>query len=961
MQVNTELLNKFPETAEEIRAAATYLEAAPIAENHWQVIKGFYKQLEAEANPNVGLMTLMIRKLDRALFSELKGKFPTKATLGYMKRRANRFLRNSAKNYPQLYFDICSNLLESQKEEVDSGNQWIMMKILYGTSKRYEQKRHGRGAFVALKDKKDVARIESGVPQIWADNPDFLIHLLEKNHLNSAIYAFAAKTLSANRVEIPQLNQAQLKTFLESDSLWLQVIAAHQAYQQFKNGQLQDPQLLAKTFFFAPANIRQKLFGEIKQVIEGKTNTNSQTSSSSENSSWFGKLVRSALGMNQNTSNTSSNSNSKDVANWYKTFAANIAHIFFSQMEQETVSKRRLKDIQNLTLQLKEYVSFTVINKHIKAIFHSEDERLYELAFGVTDLVMPSNIINWLTAVPNEKTEMRERLQKIFIRKMHISDLSWADMEGFVFHQEFAIADFGWHLVSKWGQQARFTQRFWSRHYYYYVSNTNLLNFIQSEYGVDMLLKHCKNQLRWVMWYKQNFIIIYKNALPRLKEAFKPLFYQDARAHNFLSWLPFIAELEEERDHIYLNIKSGVALNHLPSYAFIHTLVHENEWVRKISWQLLVEKCLNKAKFTELITVNLQNVDLDNSKKFIELMMKTDNEEVKTLFFDILPTVIEGKPQLINRLIPVFEYVVDLLNENTALDLIKTIAANEWTSIRSHLLKFVEKHPAMWTQIMDAIPNETTTTLQNRTIEDEDMLQLFYQTDNVEVLDYHQPIFATMLYEWIQQHLDLFTSNSDGLFKAVIHKDPKIRKWGFEQTDKVGITIPFALRMMEAGLPETFRKGKEYFENVPHNDPEEVEYVLALCDSPQGVVRAYGLKYFEARKENLKKNDVAIASLAEHTDTRIQEFVAKALADKKAVKEDFVQYFDKSVLRSRNKGRKVKEMVKSRLQEVDLKNLDTKTLMELARSRNTKDREWAIAQLTKMALAGEEVEGFVIG
>ncbi|MEZ4885475.1 MAG: hypothetical protein R3E32_12155 [Chitinophagales bacterium] len=947
MQANTELLHTFPKTTQEVQAAATYLEAAPLAENHWQVIKGFYKQLEA--NPNVELLTLLINKLDKAKFSELKDKYPTKATLGYMKRRVNRFLRTAAKNNSQLYFDICSHLLENQKEEIDLVNQWVMMKILFGTSKQFEQKRHGRGAFVFLEDKKSTARIESGAPQIWADNPDFLVELLQQKDLHSVVYAFAAKTLSANRVEIPDLSQTQLKTFFESDSIWLQVIAAKQAYQQFKNGQLQDPQLLANTYFYSPANIRQTFFGEIKQMIEGQSNTDTPAA----NNSWFGKLVRSALGINQSPQS----SKPKDTHNWYQTFTANIAHIFFSKMET-TVSKRRLKDMMDLTLQLKEYVSFTIINKHIKAIFEAEDERLHELAFEVADQVTGGNILVWLTAIPSEKTGISQRLQDIFIHKMNINNLTWTEIEGFIHSELFSIADFGWHLVSKWNQQARFTQRFWGRNYYNSQNTLPLKHFIQSQYGVDLLLKHSKNQLNWVLWYKPTFIFIYKNAPSKLKEAFKPLFYENARGHNFLAWLPFIAELENEREQIILNLQNGVQENHLSAYSFIYSLVTDNEWVKNISWKFLVNKCLNETKFTELLTVNLQNVDIDTSKKFIELMMNTDNEKVKNLFFDILPTIIEGKPELINRLIPIFEYVVDLLNQNTALDLIKTVAATEWTSIRSHLVKFVEKNPSIWSQILAAIPNETTTTLQNRTIEDSEMLQLFFKTNNIDVLDYHQPIFAKMLYEWIQQHLDLFTSNSDALFKTVIHKDPKIRKWGFEQADKVGITIPFALRMMEAGLPETFHKGKQYFENVPMGDKDEVEYVLALCDSPQGVVRGYGIEYFEARKENLKKNDIAVASLAEHTDVRIQEFVAQTLADKKDAKEEFVQYFDNSVLRSRNKGRKVKELVKSRLQEVDSKNLDKKTLMELARSRNTQDREWAIEQLTKLALAGEEVEGF---
>jgi len=954
MQANTALLHKLPQTAQEIKEAATYLKAAPIAENHWQVIKGVYKQLET--NPNAELLTLLIHKFDKAKFADLKGQFPSRATLGYMKRRGNRYLRTLAKDNPELYFQICSGLLERQTSMIDLANQWVLMKMLFGKSKRYEQKRHGRGAFVRLENTSDFARNESTAPQIWADNLDYVAQLLKKNGLDTIVYEFAVKTLSANRAEMPDLSESQLKTFFDTDSIWLKVIAAKKAYESFKKEQIKDAQLLANTYFHSPANIRKTLFGEIKELIEGQAKPETPPSN---NSSWIGNLVRSALGMNQ-IPHSSKAPNKKEIESWYRTFAANISHLFFSQ-NKESVSARRLEDMKELTLQLKDYVSFTIINKHITAIFEADDTRLNELAFAVADQVSGSNIMTWLAAVPSEKTVIRQRLQNIFIRKMDVSKLSWQDLEGFVFHEEFSIADFGWHLVSKWSQQARFTQRFWGRHYYYSAQSHQLLHFIQSEYGVRMLLKHSKSQLNWVMWYKQNFIYIYKNALPDLKKAFKPLFYANARGNNFVGWLPFIAELTEERDALYLNLQGGVSAQNLISRAFIDLLVSENGWVKQVAWNLFLKHCLNKKHISDLTVHALQHHDPEISNKYVQLLSHSEETKVKNLFFEVLPSLIENKPELINRLIPVFEHVIGLLNERTALNLMETLTPNDWTSIRSHLVKFLAEHPFMWTQILDKVHKAEIGTLQMRTIDDPEVLELFFKTKDADVLDYHQPIYADMLYEWIQQHLDFFTADSEALFKATIHKDPKIRQWAFEQTNKVGIAIPFALRMMEAGMPETFRKGVEYFEAVPANDPEEVEYVLALCDSPQKVVRMYGLKYFEGRKENLKKNDIAIASLAEHTDASIQEFVAKSLTERKEAKEDFVQYFDKSVLRTRNKGRKTKELVKSRLEVAPSENMNTQTLMELARSRNTKDREWAIEQLTKLALAGEEVEGFVVG
>ncbi len=725
------------------------------------------------------------------------------------------------------------------------------MKILLGNSKRFEQKRHGRGAFVKLENTSNFARNENGAPQIWAQHLDFVGELLKKSDAPIDVSEFAVKTLSANGGKIPILEEKTLKNFFKTSSIWLKVTAAQESYLQYKNGLNKDAQLLANTFFHASADVRKQLFTDLQALIGGKT----PIEKNAERGTWFSSFVNAILGSdNQNSKNQ------KYSDSWYQTFTSNIAHLYFSNSEK-TFSKRRLKDTLELTLLFKKHLSFTIVNKHIGAIFQNEDSRLHEIAIATAEQVKGNEMTNWLKAVPKEKTEIRDRLQEVFIRKIDVNTLTWQQLEGFVYSEEFAVADFGWRLVSKWNQQKRFAERFWGRSYYRAHNNPSLLHCIQSESGVDLLLKHCKQKLRWVIWYKQTFIFIYQNALKRLKEVFKPLFYENARGHNFLGWLPFISQLEEERDQIILNLRNGVSPDNLNSANFIRSLIGENEWIRTVTWDLFMEKCLNKQKMSEMIQLSLQRIEIDTSKKFIELMVNSKEEKVRTLFFEVLPEIIEGQPQLVQRLIPIFDYVLDLLNENNTFDLIKSLNEKDWNTIRHHLVKFVEEHPSIWLKFMDTIHQETTVTLQNRTIGDEEVLELFYQTSNVDVLDYHQPIYADMLYKWIQRHTDLFGQDSDALFKGVIHKDPKIRQWSFEQTDKVGITIPFALRMMEAGMPETFHKGKAYFEAVPSNDPEEVEYVLALCDSPQLVVRKYGLKYFEARKENLKKNDIAIASL----------------------------------------------------------------------------------------------------
>jgi hypothetical protein len=69
--------------------------------------------------------------------------------------------------------------------------------------------------------------------------------------------------------------------------------------------------------------------------------------------------------------------------------------------------------------------------------------------------------------------------------------------------------------------------------------------------------------------------------------------------------------------------------------------------------------------------------------------------------------------------------------------------------------------------------------------------------------------------------------------------------------------------------------------------------------------------------------------------------------------------FDRDVLRARNKARAAKEAVKAR-QETE-GTVDVETLLSMARGSGTpRDAEWALSQLARRALAGEQISGFSI-
>ena len=138
---------------------------------------------------------------------------------------------------------------------------------------------------------------------------------------------------------------------------------------------------------------------------------------------------------------------------------------------------------------------------------------------------------------------------------------------------------------------------------------------------------------------------------------------------------------------------------------------------------------------------------------------------------------------------------------------------------------------------------------------------------------------------------------------------------------------------------------------IPDDKEKETHAILALCDSPKEEVRTMGMEMIDKRKKALNyENSELLSCLSEHPDVYVQTKVAEALG-KEEVTPDFAQKFDRQVLRQRNMARQAKEIIKDRLnQHIDL---DEEMLLELAKSTNTKDAEWAIFQLTKLALAGK--------
>jgi len=149
---------------------------------------------------------------------------------------------------------------------------------------------------------------------------------------------------------------------------------------------------------------------------------------------------------------------------------------------------------------------------------------------------------------------------------------------------------------------------------------------------------------------------------------------------------------------------------------------------------------------------------------------------------------------------------------------------------------------------------------------------------------------------------------------------------------------------------------------------------LALCDSPEKSVRAYGREFVERRLSTLPR-DLLLRRLFENPDPAMQAFVASLLL-KEGNDTATTPEFDEAVLRARGRGRRAKELVKQRIGQQRTNALaagttaagttaagttaDVATLLEMARSCTPRDAEWALSQLARLAAQGREIEGFTV-
>ncbi len=269
----------------------------------------------------------------------------------------------------------------------------------------------------------------------------------------------------------------------------------------------------------------------------------------------------------------------------------------------------------------------------------------------------------------------------------------------------------------------------------------------------------------------------------------------------------------------------------------------------------------------------------------------------------------------------------------------------------------------IWLAAESAVADDATNRLEARLLGDPEVAETLLLVDDERVLAIRAPEFGALLGAWVTHHMARLTRDSSLLYEGATHPLPEVRTPSLVRVTELGMSMPFALRLLESALPPSMAVGKSFFDAEPTGGERETDYALALCDSPFADVRALGIAYVTDRAATLPRERV-LSALFENPAPEMQAFVAAQLGDavrpgeNSAPRPETTPRFDAEVLRATNRARVAKERIKAR--QTGEGSLDVATLLTLARARTPRDAEWALGELARRVSRGEVIEGVVL-
>ncbi|OJJ19174.1 hypothetical protein BKI52_20390 [marine bacterium AO1-C] len=916
-----ELFKQFSDSIDAKRGLAKtkevlhYIDTTPFQEDYWKDWKKLFKMTEEALRAvkdwddpvSHQLLTLMVHfliRLDQQNIQGLKGKYPTKLTMRYMKRRGRRVLWFLAKEAPHWYRMVAEKILLAQEQphnapasSLDYENHWISFDIILGKSRRYYQKGHGQGGYAFYHHRFQLHHREEGVSQVWDWEFGFLHQLIRRN-FPWQIHEFAVKILMRNQQAFQTITNERLVAFFGSPSVWLkratmQYIDQHAATTEFP------PELIAHRWFYGNFDINAQL---------------SATSSTTTNPSnsfigWMNKF----LGIN--ASETKSNSA------WYRRFTNELYNLVIDKLKKGQRSRRIVRAIDFLHKRKAFQISSNEVQQMAETLFELKSEVTRDIVWRTAKKSDIYQMAYWLGIVRHSDTHV-DQLLSIYRKRLNNFRRTWWDrgvFEGYMFVEHPKVIDFGWEMTERYLRVHEVTQ-IWQRLLRNRQKNArNLLRLnIKCPKSIQWFTASHANQMDHLYAYTpEKIAFIVKEGLPPIREL---LLNQITQVFEFnpLIFLYLVTCLPHQA-------RENILEKCLPKFSqhnVLFDVLADNQMLPHLLGRLQ-EHAWGLNALLQIVANS--KTDLDEVSLFVEEMFKEDQ-----------------RAELL------IQFLVKMNGSANQDYFVEAIARKPLVLVKySHL---IPGH--FWLQFLQQVPEEHLDKFQQV------LAQVALKLD-AAILKITHPVFASTLINWLNHHRQTIDFQSNALFEVCVHRLPEVRNWGFGRTNELGLRANFALRLLESELPEAVNFGQQYFAKAATREDSLVEDLLTLCDSPVAATRSFGLELLQSIELDPKKHAQLLAYLSEHADAKIQEYVSVKLLDASpAASKPFVKTFDRSVLRRKNRNKTARENVKKRWSQQA--EVDVNTLLELAKTGSKQDAEWAIFELTKLSLQGQEIEGFVL-
>jgi|GEM_PF-5588337 len=935
MQNQPELLDQFPySTDAQWFNALQFVRKAPFAENFWQTFKGLYKKVETyvQASPELcagsvqKLVSAFIERLDAVTPENIKNeRFPTVATLGYMKRRARRLLNGFGKTNADIYVTLAKNLLIAQEDkQAILPAQWICLDLFWANSRKYEQTGFGHNHYKLNEKVFQFKQVEERFSEIWENNPQILFDILQKNIPNQ-VSEFAVKILQRKEINLPALSEQKLVNFFESGLVSLQRTAVKMSYEKLAFQNI-SPELYAGLWLFATPDLQKKAEEILKKSIQ-------------------------------------------ITKEWENNFANSLTKITWGLLKKGNNSNRVIKAFNYLDTKFPTKLKQLDAEKIASALLQSKHKTLHKLAITSVQNAKKEDAMAWLLALGTERNTTTEDLYekiKLALAGKFPSNLDGNITRPFIFNSSYFVADFGWHLTSK--MQQWYVYKFWNQ--FMRASAVHgkrrdvFMNAITSPSGIAAFKRYYEHSDYFISQFQfdnLNFILAHagKEIVDLFKKYHKEQF-QNSPIYNLtnLAFLPDALRNEILQESLPA-FKNKDVFNYAQYINNVFEQSVSNNWLLGAVKQLIENSKFSKQSAYSVFDALLNNQN--NNRQAVFAMLLTLSQGRQGI---LLETVSNNPNWLVNHasLFPTSwrELALKNLNIDAVMNIVRDAQATEWEILKVSIYDFLQTKPqpsSFWKGILETAISMPDSPLVVRILENKDCRKIFLQLQDASILEIAEPELEDLLSEWASANTKLFAMGTHELFRLCIHKLPKLRQAGYALARQHGITVVFALRLMESDLPEAMGEGQAFFNALPAQSDNEWDALLGMIDSPNRQVRIFALAYWKGRAEHLGTKPQLLPFLSEHADQAVQEAVAREIKEKK-VENPFVQRFEKEVLRQKNKARKAKDIVKAHIEETLA--IDAQTLIELAQSANKREAEWAIVQLTKKALAGEDTAGFVL-